>query len=65
MSHPGPQFGHIVSTIHDLYPDFVYVHVAEPRVNGHADRGTIPAYQLQERDALYGLLAPSRSPAPA
>ncbi|KZP04673.1 FMN-linked oxidoreductase [Athelia psychrophila] len=58
MANPVPQFTHLVSTIRDLYPDFAYLHVVEPRVDGYTDREAIPANQLKERDALYGLWAP-------
>ena len=58
MAHPEPQFTHLVSNIRNLYPDFAYLHVVEPRVDGWADRATIPASQTKERDAIYALWSP-------
>ncbi|KZP27658.1 FMN-linked oxidoreductase [Athelia psychrophila] len=58
MSNPVPQFTHLISTIRDLYPDFAYLHVLEPRVDGGTDRETVSVEQLKERDALHALWAP-------
>ncbi|KAF7984526.1 hypothetical protein HWV62_13697 [Athelia sp. TMB] len=58
MASPESQFTHLISNIRALYPDFAYLHVVEPRVDGWADRATIPASQTEERDALYALWSP-------
>ncbi|KZP21343.1 FMN-linked oxidoreductase [Athelia psychrophila] len=58
MANPVPQFTHLISTIRALYPDFAYLHVVGPRVNGHFDRETVPVNQLTQRDTLYDLWAP-------
>ncbi|KAF7977826.1 hypothetical protein HWV62_2561 [Athelia sp. TMB] len=58
MAHPEPQFAHLVSSIRSLYPDFAYLHVVEPRVDGWADRATVPASQAKERDAIFALWSP-------
>ncbi|KAF7977824.1 hypothetical protein HWV62_2557 [Athelia sp. TMB] len=58
MAHPEPQFTHLVSSIRSLYPDFAYLHVVEPRVDGWADRATIPTSQAKERDTIYALWSP-------
>ncbi|KZP09248.1 FMN-linked oxidoreductase, partial [Athelia psychrophila] len=58
MSNPVPQFTHLVCAIRDLYPEFAYLHVIEPRVNNYEDVETIPAHKWAERDALYALWAP-------
>ena len=58
MASPEPQFTHLISNIRTLYPDFAYLHVVEPRVDGWADRATIPASQTEERDVLYALWSP-------
>ncbi|PCH37117.1 NADH:flavin oxidoreductase/NADH oxidase [Wolfiporia cocos MD-104 SS10] len=38
MSDPKPTFSHLVSSIAKQYPDFAYIHVVEPRVEGNVDR---------------------------
>lgn len=38
MKDPQPTFSHFVSRVHDLYPQFSYIHVIEPRIE--ADPGT-------------------------
>ncbi|CAL1711075.1 unnamed protein product [Somion occarium] len=38
MKDPIPTFKYLVSHIKELYPDFAYIHVVEPRVNGNTDR---------------------------
>lgn len=58
MANPVPQFHHLVSTIRDLYPDFSYLHIVEPRIDGASDRESVSAQQLHERDMLAGLWAP-------
>ncbi|KAF7975953.1 hypothetical protein HWV62_8076 [Athelia sp. TMB] len=58
MASPEPQFTHLISNIRTLYPDFAYLHVVEPRVDGSVDRATIPPSQTAERDALYALWSP-------
>ncbi|KZP30039.1 FMN-linked oxidoreductase [Athelia psychrophila] len=58
MTNPEPQFTHLINAIRTLYPDFAYLHVLEPRVDGWADRETISAHQVTERDALHALWAP-------
>jgi NADPH2 dehydrogenase len=37
MEDPIPTFSYLVSQIHDLYPNFGYLHVVEPRVCGYDD----------------------------
>lgn len=58
MANPVPQFHHLVSTIRDLYPDFAYLHIVEPRIDGVFDRESVSAQQLHERDMLATLWAP-------
>lgn len=61
MTNPVPQYTHLISTIRDLYPDFAYLHVVEPRVDGSAERTvreTVPVNQLEQRDTLHALWAP-------
>ncbi|KAF8577826.1 NADH:flavin oxidoreductase/NADH oxidase [Ramaria rubella] len=33
MEDPIPQFSHVIQSIHDLYPDFAYIHLVEPPVD--------------------------------
>ncbi|KZP02796.1 FMN-linked oxidoreductase [Athelia psychrophila] len=58
MANPVPQFTHLISTVRDPYPDFAYLHVLEPRVDGGTDRETVSAHQVKERDVLHALWAP-------
>ncbi|KAF7975952.1 hypothetical protein HWV62_13717 [Athelia sp. TMB] len=58
MANPAPQFTHLINNIRTSYPDFAYLHVVEPRVDGGVDRQTIPAGQTEERDALYAIWSP-------
>lgn len=58
MENPGPQFTYLIRTIRDLYPEFAYLHVLEPRIDGATDRETISVDQLKERDALHALWDP-------
>lgn len=58
MASPESQFTHLISNIRALYPDFAYLHVVEPRVDGSVDRATIPPSQTAERDALHALWSP-------
>ncbi|OSX61257.1 hypothetical protein POSPLADRAFT_1146971 [Postia placenta MAD-698-R-SB12] len=38
MADPKPTYTYLVSRIKDLYPEFAYIHVMEPRVDGNVDR---------------------------
>ncbi|OSX62203.1 hypothetical protein POSPLADRAFT_1143395 [Postia placenta MAD-698-R-SB12] len=38
MADPKPTFAYLVSRIKELYPEFAYIHVMEPRVDGNVDR---------------------------
>ncbi|KAI0075622.1 NADH:flavin oxidoreductase/NADH oxidase [Panus rudis PR-1116 ss-1] len=38
MKDPIPTFSYLVQKIAERYPDFAYIHVVEPRVNGNIDR---------------------------
>ena len=38
MDDPKPTFSHFVSEIAKRHPDFAFVHVVEPRVQGNMDR---------------------------
>ncbi|KAF7967163.1 hypothetical protein HWV62_35640 [Athelia sp. TMB] len=58
MANPLPQFTHLISSIRTLYPNFAYLHIVEPRVDGWVDRTTIPASQTKERDTLHALWSP-------
>lgn len=40
MANPRPQLGRLVRRIRDHYPYFAYLHIVEPRVDGHTDRET-------------------------
>ncbi|TFK72632.1 FMN-linked oxidoreductase [Pluteus cervinus] len=43
MKDPVPQFSHVVTEIKRRQPDFAYIHVVEPRVNGMEDVETVLA----------------------
>ncbi|KAJ7722560.1 hypothetical protein DFH07DRAFT_856827, partial [Mycena maculata] len=34
FSHPKPTYAHLVTALHDLYPELAYLHVIEPRADG-------------------------------
>ena len=38
MKEPIPTFTYLVKQLADRYPDFAYLHVVEPRVNGNFER---------------------------
>ncbi|KIY67817.1 FMN-linked oxidoreductase [Cylindrobasidium torrendii FP15055 ss-10] len=42
MEDPKPTFAHLVSQIKERHPDFAYIHVVEPRVDGVEIRDAIP-----------------------
>lgn len=58
MKDPVPQFTHIISSIRDLYPDFAYIHIVEPRVDGWATRDDVPQGQVNQSDFIHDLWAP-------
>lgn len=58
MKDPVPQFTHIITRIRDLYPDFSYIHVIEPRVDGVATRDAVSSHEANQRDFIHDLWAP-------
>lgn len=48
MQDPTQQFGYITQYIQSTYPDFSYIHVVEPRVDGYIDRSEIPTGQSND-----------------
>lgn len=38
MKNPIPTFSYFVEKLADKHPNFAYIHVVEPRVNGTIDR---------------------------
>lgn len=42
MEDPKPTFAYLVSQIKERYPNFAYIHVVEPRVDGVEVRDAIP-----------------------
>lgn len=38
MDDPKPTFKYLVESIKELYPDFAYIHVVDPRAEGNRDR---------------------------
>ncbi|KZT02773.1 NADH:flavin oxidoreductase/NADH oxidase [Laetiporus sulphureus 93-53] len=57
MSDPKPTFSYLVSQIAAQYPNFAYIHVIEPRVNGNEDR--VPEAG-ESNDFLRTIWAPRR-----
>ncbi len=43
MEDPKPTFAYLVSQIKEKYPNFAYIHLVEPRVNGSSTRESWPA----------------------
>ena len=41
MADPKPTFSYIVSELAQRHPDFAYIHLVEPRVEGNVDRTVI------------------------
>jgi NADPH2 dehydrogenase len=58
MKDPVPQFTHVISRIRDLYPDFSYIHVIEPRVDGSVSRDTASLQETDQNDFIHKLWAP-------
>lgn len=58
MKDPVPQFTHLISQIRDAYPEFAYLHVVEPRVDGNTSRDVVPSSQLEEGNLIHDLWAP-------
>ena len=42
MIDPIPTFSYLVKRLKELYPDFAYVHVVDPRVEGYMTVGDQP-----------------------
>ena len=42
MANPIPTFSYLVKRLKELYPDFAYVHVVDPRVEGSVTVGDKP-----------------------
>lgn len=38
MEDPKPTFKYLVERIKELYPDFAYIHIVDPRAEGNRDR---------------------------
>ncbi|EED82236.1 predicted protein [Postia placenta Mad-698-R] len=55
MKDPKPTFAYLVSRIAEAHPDFAYVHVVEPRVEGNLDRIVLEA---ESNDFLRSIWAP-------
>ncbi|KAJ7495529.1 NADH:flavin oxidoreductase/NADH oxidase [Mycena latifolia] len=58
MADPKPTFAHIVSQIKQLYPDFAYIHVVEPRISGDNDNQA--GSDVASNDWLRALWAPKK-----
>ncbi|KAF9811115.1 hypothetical protein IEO21_06633 [Rhodonia placenta] len=55
MKDPKPTFAYLVSHIAEAHPDFAYIHVVEPRVEGNLDRIVLEA---ESNDFLRRIWAP-------
>lgn len=42
MADPKPTFAHLVTQLRERHPDLAYLHVVEPRVDGHLDIDVVP-----------------------
>jgi len=58
MKDPVPQFTHVITHIRDLYPDFSYIHVIEPRVDGSTTRDAVASHEASQSDFIHDLWAP-------
>lgn len=38
MADPIPTFTYLITRIAELYPNFAFIHVVEPRISGNLDR---------------------------
>ncbi|KAI0078452.1 NADH:flavin oxidoreductase/NADH oxidase [Panus rudis PR-1116 ss-1] len=56
MADPVPTFSYLVKQIAEKYPDFAYIHVVEPRVNGIFDRDEVAEHE--SNDFLRDIWAP-------
>ena len=61
MDDPKPTFKYLVERIKDLYPDFAYIHVVDPRAEGNRDRipdpGEVSNVMARKNDCLLLQLA--------
>ncbi|KIM82855.1 hypothetical protein PILCRDRAFT_7744 [Piloderma croceum F 1598] len=58
MKDPVPQYTDVITRIRDLYPDFSYIHVVEPRVDGSTTRNAVNSHQASQSDLIRDLWAP-------
>ena len=58
MKDPVPQFTDVITRIRDLYPDFSYIHLVEPRIDGHITRDAINSRETNQSDFIHDLWAP-------
>jgi NADPH2 dehydrogenase len=58
MKDPVPQFTDVITRIRDLYPNFSYIHVIEPRVDGSTTRDAVNALEASQSDFIHDLWAP-------
>jgi len=52
MKDPVPQFTDVITRIRDLYPDFSYIHIVEPRIDGHISRDAISSRETSQSDLV-------------
>jgi NADPH2 dehydrogenase len=43
MADPLPTFTYLISSIRERHPDFAYLHMVEPRIDGSQDRSIEPS----------------------
>ncbi|EPQ51534.1 FMN-linked oxidoreductase [Gloeophyllum trabeum ATCC 11539] len=56
MANPKPTFTYVIRSIKELFPNFAYIHVTEPRIYGNTDREVVPAGE--SNDFVYDLWLP-------
>ena len=58
MKDPVPQFTNVITRIRDLYPNFSYIHIIEPRVDGLITRDAVNSHEVSQSDFIHDLWAP-------
>lgn len=58
MKDPEPTFTYLIAKIRDLYPNFSYLHVIEPRIVGDVDVQADPGFSHESNDFLRDIWLP-------
>jgi len=58
MKDPVPQYTDVITRIRDLYPNFSYIHVVEPRVDGSTTRVAVSSHEASQSDFIHDLWSP-------